>query len=100
MKELNFKIGNIELRPYRGWSDPELDGDITGHYEFVCWVNDGPRDRYCYVVSFAYPTDDGDYYIKNVGRRPRGLKTTDREDYDAVVDMFFSFIKKIKRTKQ
>ena len=87
-KNINLKLGNIELRKYKGWNDPELDGDIEGQYEFVKWQNDDDKE-YCYVVAFAYPDSEG-YYIKSVGSRPWDLEAEDFENYNKLVSMFFN----------
>lgn len=86
-KEINLKLGNIELRKYKGWNDPELDG-IDEQYEFVKWENVNDKE-YCYVVAFATPTGE-DYVIRTVGSRPWDLEGEDFENYNKLVSMFFN----------
>ena len=81
-KNINLKLGNIELRKYKGWNDPELDGDISDKYEFVKWENVNDKE-YCYVVAFANPT-------RTVGSRPWDLEGEDFDNYNKLVSMFFN----------
>ena len=37
VKNINIRVGNIELRTYKGWNNPDIDGDISDKYEFVKW---------------------------------------------------------------
>ena len=87
-KNINLKLGNIELRKYKGWNDPELDGDISDKYEFIKWENVNDKE-YCYVVAFATPTNEG-YDIRTVGSRPWDLEGEDFDNYNKLVSMFFN----------
>ena len=86
-KKVNIRIGNIELRKYAGWNDPELDGDISDKYEFVKWENANDKE-YCYVLAFADNSSDG-YDIRSVGMRPWELDEQDFKDYNDLVGIFF-----------
>lgn len=88
-KKINIRIGNIELRKYIGWNDPEIDGDISNKYEFVKWNSDNDKIEYCYVLAFANPTREG-YDIRTVGSRPWDLEAEDFENYNKLVSMFFN----------
>lgn len=87
-KKINIRIGNIELRKYIGWNDPEIDGDISNKYEFVKWNSDNDKIEYCYVLAFANPTREG-YDIRTVGSRPWELDEQDFKDYNDLVGIFF-----------
>ena len=45
-KKVNIRIGNIELRKYKGWNDPEIDGNISDKYEFVKWENANDKEYF------------------------------------------------------
>lgn len=87
-KKINIRIGNIELRKYIGWNDPEIDGDISNKYEFVKWNSDNDKIEYCYVLAFADKSGDG-YDIRSVGMRPWELDEQDFKDYNDLVGIFF-----------
>ena len=87
-KKVNIRIGNIELRKYAGWNDPEIDGDISDKYEFVKWNSDSDNREYCYVLAFADKSGDG-YNIRSVGMRPWELDKQDFKDYNDLVGIFF-----------
>lgn len=88
VKNINIRVGNIELRTYKGWNNPEIDGDISDKYEFVKWNIDSKNKEYCYVLAFAERTSDG-YDIRSVGIRPWELDKEDLKDYNDLVKIFF-----------
>ena len=89
-KKVNIRIGNIELRKYKGWNNPELDGDISNKYEFVKWSRNKYNDNteFCYVLAFADKVSDG-FDICSVGMRPWELDEQDFKDYNDLVGIFF-----------
>lgn len=87
-KKVNIRIGNIELRKYKGLNDMEIDGDISNKYEFVKWNNDSGNKEYCYVLAFADRSCD-DFNIRSVGMRPWELDEQDFKDYNDLVRIFF-----------
>ena len=88
VKNINIRVGNIELRTCKGWNNPEIDGDISDKYEFVKWNIDSKNKEYCYVLAFAERTSDG-YDVRSVGIRPWELDEEDLKDYNDLVKIFF-----------
>ena len=98
-KEINLKLGNIELRKYKGWNNPEIDGDISDKYEFVKWNTDTDGREYCYVLAFADKNSEG-YDIRTVAARPWNLlddNEQDFADYNKLVRMFFACVDEFNR---
>ena len=87
-KKVNIRIGNIELRTYTDWDEPEIDGSISDKYEFVKWNCTSDNKEYCYVLAFAEKSGDG-YDIRSVGERPWELDKQDLKDYNDLVGIFF-----------
>ena len=88
VKNINIRVGNIELHTCKGLNNPEIDGDISDKYEFVKWNIDSKNKEYCYVLAFAESTSDG-YDIRSVGIRPWELDEEDLKDYNDLVKIFF-----------
>lgn len=87
-KKVNIRIGNVELRNYKGWSVPKNEGDASDKYEFVKWDRNSDNTEYCYVLAFAEKSGDG-YDIRSVGMRPWELDEQDFKDYNDLVGIFF-----------
>lgn len=87
MKNVNIRIDDIEIRPYRAF---ENKNDM---YEIVKWQKDSIGKDYCYVISFAKKSGD-DYDIISVGKRPWELNDDDQKNYNIIVKMFFELIEK------
>lgn len=89
MKNINIRIDDIEVRPYKGFENKD---DM---YEIIKWRTDSQgKDYYCYVLSFAKKSSD-DYDIISVGKRPWELNDEDQKNYNIIVKMFFELIEKI-----
>lgn len=87
---INIKLGNMEVRKYKGFNDPKIDGiNVRETYEFIKWYNDNGDKPYCCVVAFAEKTSEG-YDIRTVGSRPWDLDSSDFDDYNKLVRAFFS----------
>lgn len=90
-KQFNLRIGNIEIRNYKGLN---IDGGVSNDYEIVQWVcNDISKDNResCYVIAFVEKSSDG-YNVRSVGRRPWELDDEDSKDYNNLIRIFFSLI--------
>lgn len=87
MKNINIRIDDIEVRPYRTF---ENKNDM---YEIIKWQKDSIGKDYCYVISFAKKSGD-DYDIISVGKRPWELNDDDQKNYNVIVKMFFELIEK------
>lgn len=91
--EINLKLGNIECRKYKGFQNPELDGDISGQYEFIKWITDkSTGKKSCLAISHGYPDSEGYYDIKSIGSRPWELDEEDFKNYNIIVSKFFKCI--------
>lgn len=90
-KKVNIRIGNIELRKYKGWNDPNIDNDICDTYEFVKWNSCSDNKESCYVLAFADKSGD-EYDICSVGMRPWELDEQDFKDYNDLVGIFFHIV--------
>lgn len=91
MKNINVRIDDIEVRPYKGFENKD------GTYEIVKWQKDSLGKDYCYVISFAKKSGgdyDKDYDIVSVGKRPWELNDDDQKNYNVIVKMFFELIEK------
>lgn len=91
MKNVNIRIDNIEVRPYKGVVG--MNGDTVYEYEFVKWRKDSQGKDYCYVLSFAEASSD-DYDINSVSNRPWELNDDEQHVYNVIVKMFFELIEK------
>ena len=87
-KKVNIRIGNVELRNYKGWSVSKNEVDASDKYEFIKWNCNSDNTEYCYVLAFAENSGDG-YYIRSVGARPWELESQDTKDYNSLVGIFF-----------
>ena len=88
-KKVNIRIGNVELRNYKGWNVHKNDDDVSDKYEFVKWECNSDNTEYCYVLAFADKSGDG-YNIRSVGARPWELESQDTKDYNSLVGIFFN----------
>ncbi len=88
MKNINIRIDDIEVRPYKGFENKD---DM---YEIIKWRKDSQGKDYCYVLSFAEKSGD-DYDINSVSNRPWELNDDEQKNYNVIVKMFFELIEKI-----
>lgn len=94
MKNINIRIDDIEIRPYK--DVVSADGNIIYEYEIVNWAKDSHGKEFCYVVSFAKKSGkDEDYDIISVGKRPWELDTDEQKNYNIIVKMFFELTQKL-----
>ena len=94
MKNINIRIDDIEVRPYKDVVG--MNGDIIYEYEIVKWQKDNQGKEFCYVVSFAKKSGkDEDYDIISIGKRPWELDVDDLKNYNIIVKMFFELIEKL-----
>ena len=87
-KKVNIRIGNVELRNYKGWNVHKNDDDVSDMYEFVKWNCNSDNTEYCYVLAFAEKSGDG-YDIRSAGMCPWELDEQDFKDYNDLVGIFF-----------